>query len=192
MLHSQLGLFTNEQLSDYTHYELSLFDVGEQLDYVFDRTLSDVERWRELRDKGWDGMTEIERLEWMGEIRTNPSATKGMYSYVDLNRVESAVSLLATRLKKLGHENLDLTVKTDWTYEDDFWYSDMERYLNNISMLRGCGVVKWNTPLVPSISDKFDYEAANKIEKILSDIDEMTSKRVHSRYHVGELIAGEV
>ena len=90
MLQSDLSLYTHEQLSQYTHQMLSnLSSLGEE--YVTDRTSADVERWRALRNKGWANMTDDERQEWMGVIVPTPAASKGMYTYRDLNRVETAV-----------------------------------------------------------------------------------------------------
>lgn len=159
---------------------------------VTNRTSRDVERWRELRDKGWAGMTSEERQEWMGEVPGTTLATRGMYTHVDLNRVESHVEVLASQLRSMGLLHEELSVKTDWTYEHYFWKNDMVRYLGNIDKLRACVTVKWDTPATPSINDKFDYEAANKVEKILFDIADVTLKLIHAKYYVGELISGEV
>lgn len=161
-----------------------------QIYLITDRTSQDVERWRNLRDKGWVDMTEEERSEWLSETTT--SATKGMYTHRDLNRVESVVEILSKRLKSLGYLKSDLSVKTDWTYKDAFWRTDMERYLGNISVLRECISQKWDTPVAPDVSDKFNYEVANTIEKILMDIDEITTKLTKSWQYSGEIISGEV
>lgn len=157
---------------------------------VTDRTSQDVERWRNLRDKGWVDMTEEERSEWLSETPT--SATKGMYTYRDLNRVEGVVEILSNRLRILGYLESDLSVKTDWTYKDAFWRTDMERYLKNISAIRGCLRGKWDTPVAPNITDKFDYDTANVIEKILIDVDEVSTKLTKSWHYSGEVISGEV
>lgn len=191
MLNSQLSLFTNEQLSVYTHYQLSTLTM---FGLITNRTPEDVERWRFLRDKGWANMTDEERSEWISDtpLTKEVAASKGMYTYHDLNRVESAVEILAIRLKSLGYEVPDLSTKTDWTYKDKFGRTDMERYLGNVSTLRECITLKWDTPVVPSITDKFDYIAANNIERTLMDIDEVTTKLTKFWLYAGDIISGEV
>lgn len=189
MLNAQLARYTHGELSAYTNLELKMMGIG---GLITDRTPPDVERWRELRAKGWFGMTETERLEWLGEIATTPAATKGMYTHNDLNRVENHVELLSADLKRLGYLRDDLSTRTDWTYESDIWREDVERYLGNIEKLRSCIGLRPNTPVTPSISDRFDYEAANNIERILEDISEVTTKITQSWQFAGEIIAGEV
>ena len=194
MLNSELRLYTNEQLSAYTNYELSvLSSLSAPVEkYVINRTYADVERWRELRDKGWLRMSDEEKMEWMGTILPTPTASKGMYTSRDLNRVEMAVETLSDTLKSLGYLKSDVSVKTDWTYEDDFWRTDMARYLGNISTLRNSIGLKWDTPTAPRVTDVFDYEAANCVEKILMDIDDVTTKLTKSWQYTGDIFSGEV
>lgn len=188
MLQAELGLYTNEQLSMYTNAMLESF----LLVLVTDRTSMDVSRWKTLRDKGWVGMTESERKEWLGEIQTTPTATKGMYTHNDLNRIETAIELLSLRMYTLGYIDSLLEVKKDWSYQDDIWRDDMVRILGNVSTLRNSVVVYPTTPMTPNINRKLDYVMANEIEQILIDIDDIISKRIQSRHHVGEIYSGEV
>ena len=162
------------------------------MNLITNRTPRDVERWRELRDKGWDDMSAIERQEWLGEIETTPSATRGMYTHNDLNRVEKAVESISERLLVLGYISSPLVVKTDWTYKDNVWREDMTRYIGNISLLRSIGIVFPTTPEAPSIKNKMNYSVANDIEQILTDIDILVTKLTSSQMYVGELISGEV
>lgn len=189
MKHSELSAYTQEQLSEYTHYQLS---KGLILRFITDRTASDVERWRELRDKGWSGMTDAEQLEWLGEIETTPAATKGMYTHNDLNRVERAVDTVIARFREAGYEPPELMTKTDWTYTDTFSVTDMQRYLSNVAALRNFLVVYRNTPKVPDTNVNLNYRLANDIEKILSDVYSIATNIIESRYYSGEIISGEV
>lgn len=189
MLNSELSKYTNEQLSKYTNLQLSTMTAL----YILDRTSDDVKRWRVLRDKGWGAMTDSERLEWLGEVVQTPTASKGMYTHNDFNRVESAVSSLSKRLNDIGYNFSDIVVKTDWSYADGQpTTADMERYFGNIRRLRNCFVVYPDTPEVPSINRKLDYRIANDIEKILYDIDEIIIKGNASWYFTGEVFSGEV
>ena len=162
------------------------------MNLITDRTSWDVERWRVLRDKGWDRMSETERKEWLGEIVTTPSAAKGMYTHNDLNRVESAVAVLSARLKELGYIPTALTVKNDWKYTDKLKREDMERYYSNIATIRKNCTFYDSTPEAPNINQKLNHERANNIERILVDIDEITTKIPKSWYYVGDIISGEV
>jgi hypothetical protein len=162
------------------------------MNLITDRTPNDVERWRTLRDKGWERMTEDERREWFGEITTTPAASKGMYTHRDLNRVESAVRVLQERLIELGNRDIALTIKTDWNYTDDFWSNDVTRYFGNIEKLLNRVVPYPSTPSAPKVSQRLDYALANDIEKILVDIDDITHKRIDNRYYAGEIFTGEV
>ena len=162
------------------------------MNLITDRTLLDVERWKELRNKGWNGMTEQERQEWMGEITSTPSAVKGMYTHNDFNRVESAVKALSERLTELGYKHSPLVVKTDWSYDDEVWKQDMERYLSNIATIRKTIHVFPNTPTTPTVNNNLDYMSANDIEKILIDVDTIATNIVKTQKYVGEIISGEV
>lgn len=189
MLNSQLHNYTNQQLSRYTNRQLSLLNT---LGYVYDRTYQDVERWRELRDKGWDNMTEVERQEWLGEIVPTPAASKGMYTHNDLNRVEKAVDDIAFYLRDMGYAVPNMTLKLDWTYQDVVTKSDMDRYFSNIETLRNIVGVPPTTPKTPTTNEKFDFRKANDVEKILDDILVTMNKLTESWYYSGELRLGEV
>ena len=162
------------------------------MDLITNRTPQDVERWKTLRDKGWNGMSDIERREWLGEIETTPSAARGMYTHNDLNRVEKAVESISRRLFDLGYISSPLVTKTDWTYKDDVWREDMERYLGNIAELRASVATYPGIPIAPSVGSKMTYSVANNIEKILMDIDSLTTRIVDSQRYVGEIMSGEV
>lgn len=159
---------------------------------ITDRTAQDVERWRTLRNKGWDRMSEPERQEWFGEIVPTPAASKGMYTHVDLNRVESAVQFLASKYAERGYDVSDIVTKTDWYFSDRFTIVDAERYLGNISKLRDLSAVYPDTPQAPKVTDVFNFEVANNIEKILRDVESLLNNISSSQFYSGDLFAGEV
>lgn len=160
--------------------------------FIFDRSFSDVERWRTLRDKGWVNMSPTERKEWLSEIEITPSAAKGMYTHNDLNRVENGVKEIAELLTKVGYTIPELEIKTDWTYEDTVTKDVMVRYLSNVDKIRGTGVVFKDTPKTPTIDKKLDHLAANDIEKILNDKLNVVNNTINSWWLSGEIISGEV
>ena len=182
ILNNQLSAYTNEQLSQYTHQQLATLQF---LGYICDRTEDDVSRWRELRDKGWLGMNESERYEWLGFM-------KGRYTCDDLNRVENAVTVLSDRLNNLGYKHATLVVKTDWVNEDEVLRSDMERYLSNVETLRRSISLFKQTPVTPRINERMNYKLANNIEQILFDLDTVTTNLQEAWCCSGDIVSGEV
>ena len=160
--------------------------------FITNRTIDDVKRWKTLRDKGWHHMTEEERKEWIGEIETTPSATRGMYTHNDLNRVEKAIEAISLRFKESGYKLPELSIKTDWTYQDTITKVEMERFLNNVSVVREFFIVFNDTPSTPSINHRLNYELANDVEEILKDVYKIADGLVRSRYYAGEIMSGEV
>lgn len=162
------------------------------LNLITNRTSQDVERWKTLRDKGWANMSASERQEWLGEIQSTPTASKGMYTHNDLNRVESAVKNIVKMLEESGITVPYMTIKTNWTYKDRLQDSDVERYFSNISTLRGLFEMYNSTPKAPTVKDKLDFTLANDIEKILIDVEEIAVRVIGFRYYSGEIFLGEV
>jgi hypothetical protein len=152
---------------------------------ITDRTEQDVARWKELRDKGWAGMTDAERSEW-------GRGMKGCYSYKDMNRVESAVETLSNKLVTLGYLKAPLSVYTTWSRGHIPFENDMTRYFGNIATLRKSLPVYHTTPEAPTIDQPFNYERANDIEKILVDLEEIITKLSQSVIYAGEKMSGEV
>ena len=154
------------------------------LNLITDRTERDVERWRLLHSKGWDGMTEEEKAEWRAGM-------KGAYNYEDMNRVESAVVFIANRLSESGYYVAPV-VKPSWSVRDHPTKADMDRYFGNIALLRTILPLYPTTPKAPTTGKKMDYLAANDIEKILSDIDRQISAINQSWFYAGDIFTGEI
>lgn len=154
------------------------------LNLITDRTERDVERWRLLHRKGWDGLTEEEKAEWKAGL-------KGAYNFEDLNRVESSVVFIARRLTESGYF-VSPAVKPAWTVSDYPTKEEMARYLGNIALLRAMLPLYPTTPKAPTTSKKMDYLVANDIEKILSDLDRQISAINQSWYYAGDVFSGEL
>ena len=77
------------------------------LTFITDRTQADVDRLNELRLKRWSELTAAEQSEWLND------GLKGAYNAMDLNRVETAVQVLAAELTALGFP-ISVTTKTNW------------------------------------------------------------------------------
>lgn len=91
-------------------------------------------------------------------------ATKGAYNYSDLNRVERAVAEISDML------NLGLVTKTDWSMRDIPTASEMERYLNNVAVLREQVADDTSVPELPTSMNNLTYTDANNIELVLNAV----------------------
>lgn len=109
------------------------------------------------------------------------SARKGSYNFTDLNRVERAVEELAEEF------GLTLSVKTDWAMWDVPTEADMERFLQNVRVIREHIGVSTSVPSAPVSMKKLTYTAANSIESILMAVDSALS----GVYRCGEIYCGE-
>lgn len=146
------------------------------LNLITDRSQSHVNRLLALQSRGWANLTAAEQEAWYGEI------AKGAYNYTDLNRVESAVAVVA---KILG---LSLTTKTNWTMWDKPTRSDMSRYLGNVAKIRSRCMSVPNLPSLPGSMDNLTYRDANNIELVLLRAYESAESSIQS----GEIYSGEV
>lgn len=162
-----------------------VLDGSTKLSLITDRTKADVDRWRVLHNKGWEGMTEDERSEWLGQM-------KGRYDHTDWNRVEDAVRTLSERVREWGYTHPSLTTKINWTRDDVPSRTEWERYFGNVAILRNAIRVFDNTPPAPTVNQKLNYERANDLEQILTDIDDVTVKIKDSWLYAGDIYLGEV
>lgn len=118
---------------------------------------------------------------------------KGVYSYTDLNRVESAVSQIAEQIAGLGYA-IRLQTKTDWALPGNFsvenWptESQMKRYLQNISEIRRVFLIPTQ---IPDTMEKLNWNGANNIEEVLQTAFFRIAGIKQSYRYSGEIYAGE-
>lgn len=163
-------------------YELTLY-YG-ILHLITDRTAAEVARVQTLAAKNYVTMTDAEKAEWDADM-------KGAYNASDLNRVGAAVAYLAERFAEQGYA-VTVSPKTDWLVEDIPAHGAMETYLGNVAALRSLLTVKPSTPATPESMAGLTWQAANDIEQILKDLDELLTNAQRARYYSGELYAGEI
>ena len=147
-----LGVTTNEKFTLF-------YGV---VNLITDRTSEDVERWKTLLNKGWSRMSDEERAEWLTPM-------KGSYNSTDMNRVESAVEYIAELFVMAGYSFVP-KVKTTWQAKDRPTIDDMKRYFDNVAKLRSLTDVYSTTPAAPTMKNNMDWQTANDLEQILSDI----------------------
>lgn len=191
--------------------------VSNALKLITDRTQADRDRAEELSLKKYSNLTKKEKAEW-------DAGLKGAYNASDLNRVENAVEVLAKTLRGLPAELQSYAavygvawdaffdvpynptdyapqVKTDWTPADIQSPEDMERYLQNVILLRG--VLEYASAALPERMEDLTWQGANAIESALVGLDAaIKSLRKEIKAHIdataaawyysGELYAGEV
>ena len=159
------------------------FLIAETTDFVLitDRTAVDVQRLQELIAKG-PSMTEEEMTEWLSHM-------KGAYNARDLNRVEKAVLYVIERLKIAGWFLVAQT-KTNWQMTDFPTLLEMQRYLNNVRLLRSALPV--GMPEIPLDTDKLKFDEANTIEQVLEMLDAAVTNIMLNVYYSNEIYSGEV
>lgn len=148
------------------------------MNLIYDRTEQDVETARTQRG-------------------TTLTPLKGCYNITDLNRVESAVKLLAAALTSAGYPVEVTPVLKGSKAEDREWQEgDIVRraqwttYLDNVQKLRDAYYTLAETGELPAPGDKLKYTGANTIEKILADIDLLISWMKSSYRRCGTFRAG--
>lgn len=154
------------------------------LNLITDRTQADVDYVARISAKGWSGMTDSEKSEWLLGL-------KGSYNYTDLNRVGNAVTYVAGRLTDAGYF-VPVSPKIDWTDSDIPKESDMQTYLEDVEILRSALTVLPETPEVPEDMEELTYEEANDIERILLAVDALITNMINAYFYSNEINCGEV
>ena len=153
---------------------------------ITDRTAADFQRWKELRNKGFQNMTESERAEWQTDL-------KGAYNASDLNRVGIAMNYLKGRLTEAGYlKGTEFIMKTNWGFSDIPTYDEFKNYISAVGTIREALAVFRTTPPAPAKYNSLNIEEANNIEKILIDVDELITKMQAQKYYCGEMFSGEI
>lgn len=153
------------------------------VELVFDRSTADVFEAEEMMKLPWWEFTEEQQLAFLNGLR-------GCYDFTDLNRVETAVAEISSRMVELPSmldeiaaaagvswdklslsydpQEAVLATKNFWEATELFEEAERERYLSNIKYIRDS-----LTPELPMPSDfdTFDWQVANNLEKILFEAD---------------------
>ena len=154
------------------------------MNLITDRTSTDVERYITLRNKGFANLTDAERAEWL-------SPMKGAYNYTDLNRVEDAVYYLAVRLREHGYR-ADIGETKTWDMNSVPTLADMNRYLENVRVIRNAFSTMTSTPYVTDSMKGFTFKEANDIEQILLDVNRLLENMISVWFFGGDIYSGEV
>ena len=117
---------------------------------------------------------------------------RGAYSYMDLNRVERAVTDVLNAAVQMDTP-LDLETKTDWgppgVFPENFpTASQMERYLGNVRMIRSAFGI---SVALPQSMSRLTWRSANNIERVLQEALQIADQTISNFVFCGELFAGE-
>ena len=149
---------------------------------IFDRKKSDVDNSKTLI------LNKVQKNISLSDEEIN-TLEKGTLTINTLNRIENKQSELFSLLSEIGYYVPQIVTKT-WTYDDLFTCDEFERIVKNTETLRKASLIYKNTPITP-IADYY-FENLNAIEKILYDIENMTSEIKSLFLECGTFECGEV
>lgn len=115
---------------------------------------------------------------------------KGALSFTMLNRIENNTQHLASLLTMYGYP-ITLEVKTDWSREDYFRPSDLDRIKGNIMALKEVYVSYSTTPELALGRKSLDYQTANDMEQIELDLQTLITNMSNYYVHSGVSASGQ-
>ena len=86
----------------------------------------------------------------------------------------------------------DIGETKTWSMNSLPTLADMERYLNNVKIIREAFSTLSTTPYVTDSIKGFTYKEANDIEQILSDVDKLLTNMISVWFFSGDTFSGEV
>lgn len=149
---------------------------------IYDRTIADVNHVLTLIKKGYDGMTETEKIEWNSDL-------KGALNASDLNRVLAACEYVAEQMKKYGYYARFKEARPagkEWTENDMMTEELMANWLYNIKQALQFGAVLD----LPITTQRLDYIGQNNIEKHLYNAAQYVTNGETVKVHVGMMVTG--
>ena len=148
------------------------------MEWIYDRTQSDVDRVRELNAKYIAGtISDDEKAEWAAGL-------KGALNVSDLNRIEGNMATVAGKVAA--------SIKTkSWSYGDIPRVSDYLRIRGNLQVIKDAWMALSDSPAVPD-QPLNTFQKWNDIEKLLHDVNYTYDRTVSSYDYCGsEIYAGE-
>lgn len=147
------------------------------MEFIYDRTQTDVDRIKALSRKYTAGTISDEELaEWQ-------DSSKGAINASDMNRNEENMQTIADMIA-VG------VLTKSWDYSGLPRVSDYTRLLENLAKIRaGYGIMS-DTPPVPA-QPLNTYQKWNDIEKILHDVHYVYVHVQEDMNYCGEIYAGE-
>lgn len=153
--------------------------------FITDRTQEDVDRVAELSELVKNGAaTDEELVEWATDL-------KGAYNASDMNRVGWGTYFLQRLAERYGYA-VDVTAKRDWTGDDITTRAQGETYIADSQTIRSTLPSFATTPYPPESARFLNYQGANDIEQILTDLPISITRTLTSFIYSGEAVSGEL
>lgn len=108
---------------------------------------------------------------------------KGFYNVQDIQRINSYITYLSDEL------NLNLVVD-DIILGEALTKQKLNNIIDNVNKIRSVWYVAETTPPTPVLSNSWDYNKANNIEKILLALDEFMQSVKIDKLYCGTFSAG--
>lgn len=120
----------------------------------------------------------------------NQHTEKGVYTHVDLNRVGTAINVIASLFTQYGYP-VSVDAATNRTSAFVPQVSNMEQYLSWINAVRVARFIKPSTPQTPQTMANLTYQTANNIEQILLDVYTQLNGAIAEMRPLGTFYLGE-
>lgn len=119
--------------------------------------------------------------------------TSDYYNAVDVNRVEANTQHIAQLLESVGYTPVLSNVVVDWTIEGIPYLIGINRIESNIEALAEAFITPlgWGTTKNWSVSNGFDCNDANRLERNLQLINDLLLKAIDNFRYCGTLATGE-
>lgn len=121
--------------------------------------------------------------------RESTAAHKGVFNYVDWNRIETNCRYLADTLNSYGYY-VEIETKTDWVETDYPTKRQVDRIRSNIEALISCYHRKQGSPEI-GFGVYFGWEDANSLEQNLENIDTLLGCMVDGFRYSGTFFSGQ-
>lgn len=121
--------------------------------------------------------------------RESTAAHKGVFNYVDWNRIETNRQYLADALNAYGYY-VEIQTKTDWAETDFPNRSQVDRIRSNIEALISCYHRKEGSPEI-RFENTLGWEDANSLEQNLENIDQLIGWMVDGFRYSGTFHSGQ-
>lgn len=124
------------------------------------------------------------------QVENRINNPKGALSHTMLNRIEKNSQYLASLLNSYSY-NVEIEVKTDWTREDYFRPSDLDRIKRNVTALKDA---YYSLPTTPSLvvgKKTINYVDANNLEQIEKDLNELIDYMEREFIYCGVAVCGQ-
>lgn len=114
-------------------------------------------------------------------------AHKGAFNYQDMNRISVNLKIIADTLEELGYFVRADNLRNNWRVTDIPYFEDIEEIRGASNIYRN--IFKMGIPIVLT-RDTIDYIDLNRIEEILSEVNQYFKNIKKQQIYTGDAICG--